>query len=204
MKIKITGLVLGLLIMVNTLKADSPLTSTYFAASYYDYSIVSQAEVNRGLNDEIAAYLLNEDNPIDVKAAIINGIGWNYDGTNNSELFKEYLAKSKGITTAQLNLDDLSAHQLFCLGYLMGLDNYFVVDEAINVLEKAAAKNKTSFTIHLVLNITKAQKAMDTDFCKVWKLTAETLNNKTLKRDMKTAAIQSVVDYMLLYKGDCI
>ena len=89
MKIKITGFVLGLLMMVNTLKADSPLTSTYFAASYYDYSIVSQAEVNRGLNDEIAAYLLNEDNPIDVKAAIINGIGWNYDGTNHSELFKE-------------------------------------------------------------------------------------------------------------------
>lgn len=204
MKIKIIGLVLGLLMMVNSLKADSPLTSTYFAASYYDYSIVSQAEVNRGLNDEIAAYLLNEDNPIDVKAAIINGIGWNYDGTNHSELFKEYLAKSKGITTAQLNLDDLTAHQLFCLGYLMGMDNYFVVDDAINVLEKAAAKNKTSFTIHLVLNITKAQKAMDTDFCKVWKLTAETLNNKTLKRDMKTAAIQSVVDYMLLYKGDCI
>lgn len=204
MKIKISGFILGLLMMVNTLKADSPLTSTYFAASYYDYPIVSEAEVNRGLNDAVAAYLLNEDNPIDVKAAVINGIGWNYEGNKNSELFKEYLAKSKGITTAQLNLDDLTAHQLFCLGYFMGMDNYFVVDEAINVLEKAAAKNKTSFTIHLVLNITKAQKAMDTDFCKVWKLTAETLNNKTLKRDMKTAAIQSVVDYMLLYKEDCI
>ena len=59
MKIKITGLVLAFLMMVNSLKADSPLTSTYFAASYYDYSIVSEAEVNRGLNDAVAAYLLN-------------------------------------------------------------------------------------------------------------------------------------------------
>lgn len=185
-------------------KADSPLTSTYFAASYYDYPIVSQAEITRGISAEIAAYLLDENNPIDVKAAIINGIGWNYDGTSNSETFKEYLAKSKGITTAQINLDDLSAHELFCLGYLMGMDNYFIVDDAINVLEKAATKNKSSFTIHLILNVTRAQKAMDTDFCKVWKYTSATLNDDTLKRDLKTAAIQSIVDYMILYKDDCI
>lgn len=201
-KIAIAGLMLFLFI-ASTVKADSPLTSTYFATSYYNYPIVSQAELAREVNDAVAAFLLDEKNPIDAKAAVINAIGWSYDGTKNADKFKEYLAKAKGITTAQINLDNLTAHQLFCLGYLQAMDNYFELDEAINILEKAAAKNKTSFTIQLILNVTKSTKTMDTDYCKVWSLTADVLNNKTLQRDMKTAAIQSVVDYMILYKADC-
>ncbi len=201
-KIAIAGLMLFLFI-ASTVKADSPLTSTYFATSYYNYPVVSQAELAREVNDAVAAFLLDEKNPIDAKAAVINAIGWSYDGTKNAEKFKEYLAKSKGITTAQINLDNLTADQLFCLGYLQAMDNYFELDEAINILEKAASKNKTSFTIQLILNITKSTKTMDTDYCKVWTLTAEVLNNKSLQRDMKTAAIQSIVDYMILYKADC-
>lgn len=186
-----------------SVKADSPVTSTYFAGSYFDYAIVLQAESAHELNETIADYLLDEDNPIDVKAAIINAIGWSLDGTSNSEKFKTYIAKKRGITTAQINLDNLSGDELFCLGYFLAYDDYFVVDEALNMLEKAVAKNKTSFTVNMVYTLVKAQKAMDTDFCKVWKLTAELLNDKTLKRDMKTSAIQLVVDYMILYKQDC-
>jgi hypothetical protein len=184
-------------------KADSPITSTYFAGSYFDYSIVLQAESAREVNDAIAEYLLDEDNPIDVKAAIINAIGWSLDGSSNSEKFKSYIAKKRGITTAQINLDDLSGDELFCLGYFLAYDDYFIVDESLNILAKAVAKNQTSFTVNMIYTLVKAQKAMDTDFCKVWKLTADLLNNKSLKRDMKTSAIQMVVDYMILYKQDC-
>jgi len=196
-------IICALTFTVQTVKADSPITSTYFAASYYNYPIVLDAELKGELTDDIAAFLLDKNNPIDAKAAVINAMGWSYDGTKNSEKFKEYLAKSKGVTTAQINLDNLSADELFCMGYLLALDDYFTVDDAINMLEKAASKNKTSFTIHLILNLTKAQKTMDTNFCAVWTLTAEALNNKSLKRDMKTTAIQSVVDYMIMYKSEC-
>lgn len=190
-------------ISVTAVKADSPITSTYFAASYYNYPIVLDAEIKHELTDEIAAFLLDKNNPIDAKAAVINAIGWNFDGSKNSEVFKTHLAKSKGITTAQINLEELTADELFCMGYLLAFDDYFIVDDALNMLEKAASKNKNSFTIHLILNMTKAQKTMDTNFCAVWTLTAEVLNNKSLKRDMKTVAIQSVVDYMILYKPEC-
>nr|MBP8917330.1 hypothetical protein [Chitinophagales bacterium] len=93
--------------------------------------------------------------------------------------------------------------ELLCLGYLIAMDDYFVVDEAINILEMAASKKKTSYTINLILAMAKAQKAMDTDFCRVWTLTSAVIQDGSLKRDMKTSAIQAIVDYMILYKTDC-
>lgn len=197
-------LVIILCLLVAKMKADSPLTSTYFASAYYDYEIVSKAEVGREINDEVAAFLLNKENPIDAKAAVINAIGWNYDGNSNAVKFKEYLAKAHATTTEKLNLSDLSADELLCLGYLIAMDDYFVVDEAINILEMALAKKKTSYTINLILVLAKAQKWMDTDFCRVWTLTSAVIQDGSLKRDMKTSAIQSIVDYMLLYKADCV
>ena len=192
------------LTMSLTVKADSPITSTYIATFYYEYPIVGIAETTRGLNDEIAAYLLDPDNLIDVKAAVINAIGWNYDGTQNADLFKTYLAKAHNTTTQQLSMSSLSGDELFCLGYFMAMDNYFVVDDAINVLQMAADKNSTSFTTHLFLGMVQAQKAMDYDFCQVWRITASVINDKSLTRDLKTGAIQSIVDYMILYKGACV
>lgn len=188
---------------VQQAKADSPLTSTYFATYYYDYPIVATAESSRGLNAAIMAYLADDDNLIDVKAAVINAIGWNYDGTGNASQFWDYLAVKHGMTSQTLTMSTLNAHELFCYGYLLALDDYFQVDAAITALSMAAEKNNKSYTIALVLALTQAQKAMDYDWCAVWKYTREVLNNTTLERDIKTAAIQSVVDYMILYKSSC-
>lgn len=202
-KIFLAAALSALLLISNPVKADSPITSTYIATFYYEYPIVAVAETSRSLNDEIAAFLLDPNNLIDVKAAVINAIGWNFDGTANAGMFKQYLAKYHGTTTEQLSLQSLSGDELFCLGYFMAMDNYFVVEDAINVLQMAADKNKTSFTTHLVLAMVEAQKSMDYDWCRVWRLTAEVLNDKSLERDMKTGAIQSIVDYMILYKSSC-
>ena len=151
---------LAIVFLAALVKADSPLTSTYFATFYYEYPVVALAESVGMINDEIAAYLLDENNPIDVKAAVINAMGWSYDGTGNAKLFKEYLAKSYGISTEQINPASLRADELMCLGYLMAMDDYFVVDDAIHILQMAADKKKSGFTIHLILCMTQAQKAM--------------------------------------------
>ena len=190
-------------VSVQQAKADSPLTSTYFASYYYEYPIVGQAETSRGLNAAIMAYLADDNNLLDVKAAVINAIGWNYESTSNASQFWDYLATKHGLTSQTLTMSSLNAHELFCYGYLLALDDYFNVDAAITALTLAAEKNTTSYTIALVLAITEAQKAMDYDWCAVWKYTREVLNDTTLKRDIKTAAIQSVVDYMILYKSSC-
>lgn len=184
-------------------QADSPLTSTYFATYYAEYPIVATAENSRGLNATIMAYLADDGNLIDVKAAVINAIGWSYDGTGNAPEFWSYLATKHGLTSETLTMSILNAHELFCYGYLLAMDDYFNVDSAIAALTMAAEKDNTSYTIALVLAMTEAQKAMDFDWCQVWKYTREVLNDTSLKRDIKTAAIQSVVDYMILYKSSC-
>ena len=62
-------------------KADSPITSTDISSSYQDVAIVQTAKSAQGaLTDELMAYLADESNPIDVKMAVINQLGWDFDG----------------------------------------------------------------------------------------------------------------------------
>lgn len=204
MKIRlITFFILCSLLVTSTVKADSPLTSTYFAANYPEYPIIEKSVLDRSFNDEVAAFLLDTKHPIDAKAALINAIGWNYDATHNAEIFRGHLAKKHGTTTAGLQLTSLSSDELLCLGYIMAMDDYFNVDDAINVLEMAKNKKSESFTINIILALVKSQKIMDADYCQVWTLTADVLNDKSLKRDMKRVSIQNIVDYNILYKSDC-
>ncbi len=204
MKIRSTAFFILCLVLGSPLaKADSPLTSTYFAANYPEYPIIEKAVFDRAFNDDVAAFLLDSKKPIDAKAALINAIGWNYDGTHNADIFKGHLAKKHGTTTAGLQLSSLNADELLCLGYMMAMDNYFVVDDAMNILQMAKDKKPSSFTISIILAMVQAQKTMETDFCKVWTLTTDVLNDKTLKRDMKRISIQNIVDYTILYKTDC-
>jgi len=204
MKFRIVpSLLVCLLISVQAVLADSPLTSIYFSANYPEYPIIEKTGYDRTFNDEVAAFLLDKTKPIDAKAALINALGWNYDQTKNAELFRERLAKKYAATTSTLKLSSLNADELMCLGYLMAMDNYFAVDDAINILEMAKSKKPTSFTISIILAMTRAQKAMETDFCKVWTLTTDVLNDKSLKRDMKRNSIQNTIDHMILYKSYC-
>ncbi len=58
------------------LKADSPLTSTNFAAFYTEYEIVEYAMNNQVLDQKVIDYLISDKNPLDVKAAVINALSW--------------------------------------------------------------------------------------------------------------------------------
>ncbi len=151
-----------------SVKADSPLTSTYFATYYYDYPMVGMAESAKSLNTEIMAFLADEKNPIDAQAAVVNAIGWDYSGTSNAVMFWDYLATAYGKTSETLLLDNLSANELMVYGYLKAMDNYFYVSDALPALELAARKNPGSTTIAIVLAMTRAQIAMDTNWCSVW------------------------------------
>lgn len=188
---------------VPVLKADSPVTSTVFYSAYMEHEIVGYAEQSGVLDDKIAAYLLDEGNLIDVKAAVINALGWDYYGTNNSATFMDHVAKAHGTTAAKLNYASLSGSELMCMGYLKIMDNYNSTDTALQILELARQKMSRSFTVNMIWAIADAQQKFDADWCGVWTNTAQVLNNTALVRDMKTSAIQSVVDYMILYKGSC-
>ncbi|HHT9109296.1 MAG TPA: hypothetical protein ACFYD9_11670 [Candidatus Wunengus sp. YC64] len=71
------------------------------------------------------------------------------------------------------------------------------------ILEEAHKVMKDSFTVSIILAIAKAQRAFDSDWCAIWKLTEEVLQNKELTQDLRPEAVKMIVDYMILYKEYC-
>jgi hypothetical protein len=62
---------------------DSPLTSTYFYEAYMEVPMVQDALNSKGkITNEIMEYIDNDSNPLEIKLAIINAVGWNVKGIN--------------------------------------------------------------------------------------------------------------------------
>jgi len=178
--------------------ADSPLTSTPFHDDYTDVDIVLKAEQLNIMNKEISDYLHNESNPLDVKAAVINALGWEANGNYESycQLVFDRLIIDADI--ASLNKGDA-----LTIGYLIAMENYFTPGKALPYLKRARELDNESFTINIIYNLVRAQIAMEKDFCKVWKYTNKVFNNKKLNDDMRSGARKIIYDYVILYKKDC-
>jgi hypothetical protein len=192
-----------LFISLGILYADSPITSTPFYTAYNDIGMVRRAETSGVLTLSIAHFFSSTTSPIDVKAAVINALSWDIEGKNNAEIFFEFLEDIYKEDIDSVTLEPLSVDEIFCLGYLMAMDDYFYVYGALDVLYTAWDLNDTSFTISIILAIVEAQDVMDFDWCEVWLLTEGVLFDKTLKKDMRDEAIEIIVDYMKLYEEYC-
>ena len=202
--------ILGLVILLKLLfifptasRADSPVTATGFYEAYLDVKMVERAHLEGVMGLEIAEFLTFPENPIDVKAAVINALSWKFEGKSNAELYAYYLALLYHVSVTELDTEFLSADEIFCIGYLTVMDDYFHPEKALPILEEAYKTMGNSFTVSIILAIAKAQRAFDSDWCEVWKLTEEVLKNKELKQDLRHEATKMIVDYMILYKEYC-
>src|SRR5574341_107390 len=157
--------------------ADSPITSTSFYEAYLDVRMVERAHLEGVMGLEIAEFLSSSENPIDVKAAVINALSWRFEGKNNSELYLYYLGLLYHLPVDELDTDFLSADEIFCLGYLTIMDDYFHPEDALPFLEEAHKLMKDSFTVSLILALAKAQMAFEQDWCEAWKLIERVLEN---------------------------
>ena len=93
----VIALILGLLVGQN-LYGDSPLTSTNFSQAYQDSRIIKLASKEEGkLTKKLMKYLTKKNKPIELKLAIINELGWSFDGKNNAEIFHAYLKEKRGV-----------------------------------------------------------------------------------------------------------
>lgn len=185
--------------------ADSPITSTGFSVAYEDETMVQIARNSGGLlTDELMQYLANDMNPIDVKMAVINELGWDFNGKTNTATFIQYLKTTKKYKDDKVLKKKASGDVLLCLAYLKAMDNYFDVKEAVVYADLAIKKNKNSYTFQIITAIIKAQAAFDNDWCKVFQLTDSVRNNASnLKMDMRTKAIDIIFEYMDLYGDSC-
>jgi hypothetical protein len=196
--------------------ADSPVTSTQFYTAYLDIDLVKKASMMPYIDEEIAMYLSAPENPLDIKAAVINAIGWEtkgaesivqidydtgytYGGKNNARRYSDFVF---GKPLDDLDFDTLPAHDLFCIGYLMVMDNYFEPEHAVSVLEKASESFPESFSAAMITAIVKAQAATRNidEWNNVWTIVDDVIQNKNLEMDMRAEAVDIILDYMISYR----
>ncbi|GBF76042.1 hypothetical protein PA598K_04482 [Paenibacillus sp. 598K] len=178
--------------------ADSPVTSTDFYVAYADEAIVQTARASRVMTPELASYLADEDQPLAVRAAVINAIGWESERTERAETFAQ-LTYNKPLT--ELAKTDLRGDERFVIGYLLAMDDYLDTNEAEVWLADARPLLPDSFTVALIHALIQAQGEMKNaaGWPQVWRTVAEVAFDPDLQMDMRPEAAEIIIDYMVSY-----
>lgn len=184
---------------------DSPVTSTDFYTAYMDIDEVRAAAETGIMDNVMAEFLLDENNPVDQKAAVINALSWEKNPGRNVETFNQFLGRKYGVSFENIDRSLLNGDELFCLGYLTAMADYFDTSAASGLLELARDKNPDSFTINMILAIIDAQYFIDYPdrWCEIWQTCDEVWQNEGLTMDMRPEADQVIMDYIILYKDNC-
>lgn len=223
-KININKYFLGLLsifslfLCPNSAYADSPLTSINIADYYQDIDVISTAQNTKKIDKKILNFLLSSA-PLDEKSAVINALGWNFDGQNNGYLFLEGLAKSKNLNITDLTIEHLNYSDKFVLGYLLAMDDYLYLspldrNSAINLFRVTSLELLTSvaielpdnFTAHFIRALVEGQNnlANAESWCNIYQSHQLVLNQfPPSQRNLRPLAIENIMDYINLYREYC-
>lgn len=184
--------------------ADSPITSTDFAAAYFEEKIVITAKKAKGIiTPELMEYLSKTGNPIALKMAVINQLGWQNKIKDNGNVFSRFLSLKLRSKSEEELKQKASGDELLSLAYLKAMDDYQDVSPAMKYAEIALEKNPKSLTYNLIAGLIKAQKAMEADWCDVYKITDKVRQDSELTVDIKSEATAIIYEYMDGYKEFC-
>ncbi len=183
----------GILLFHDTAYADSPLTSTDFNKAYSDIGLVTKASDTGIMDEEIAAYLRDEANPIDVKAAIINALSWGPEDKDNAQIYSKLAYDA---TLDELKIEELTGDQQFCFGYLLAMDDYFDTVLAQHYLKLAKTNMPESFTVAMIYGLVES---MDLTYGSWEDHIKPVLEDTRLVTDMRQEAVDIITDYMILY-----
>ncbi len=180
-----------------TAHADSPITTTEFYKAYLDEAIVQKAHQAKDVTEELALYLADEENPLAVRAAVINAIGWENEQAERAASFAQ-LTYDKPLS--ELATTNLRGDERFVIGYLLAMDDYFDTREAEAWLADAKQLLPDSFTAALIHALVQAQpEVQSSDWTHVWRIVADVAFNTDLEMDMRPAAAEIIIDYMVTY-----
>ena len=185
--------------------ADSPLTSTHFADAYSDHPMVQMAceEMQYDISTTLLNFLANKNEPVDVRLAVVNKLGWNFDGTTVGAQLSEYLMGRYGAKNEAKLVKKLDAGTLAVYAYAKAMSNYFDVKAASELGHQAVKKNTNkSFSVAMISALIDAQVYMDGDWGMVYKVVADVLHDGSLHLDMRQEAIDNIMEYINLYQGE--
>lgn len=196
-------------IAITNVFADTPLTETNFYKAYEGIPMVKKAIQSKGIiNNEILVYLC-DSNPLEIKLAIINALGWNHKGKNTSALFLNQVIKTKKYNTKETEKSiafkwHATSDELICYAYLLSLDHYFDVVYANEMAGLAVKKSPNSFAINMIARLIKSQGLyLLGENCYAQILFNELKTNSQLKMDMRNDAEKYIFEYMNSIGANC-
>lgn len=184
--------------------AAKPVTLTDFHKTY-NYLEEVQHVLNNGLIDgRVVAFLTDENNPVDQKAAIINTLVVNNKTKSNALTFKQYVSRKYKENWENLDLSKLNGDELFCLGYMTILDDNGNSTNGLPMLEKALEKKPESYTINLFYALAKAERLIvKGQECDAWKASNDVKTNNSLNNDMDSGIAEVIFRVMESYNKGC-
>ena len=154
-------------------------------------------------------FIDNESNPLDVKFAIINAIGWEHDGVKIIKLYFMFVMNKKKYKT-EFGGDfmafkwNATRDELICYSYMKALDNYFDVTDAFEMAGEAVRKYPDSFAVNMIYNLIKSQGLTAFgEYCYASKLFLTLKDNPKMKMDMRKESMIYVFEYMDEIGKDC-
>jgi hypothetical protein len=204
MKIKNLLFCLFFLLLTNHSFADSPLTSTEFYKGYLDIAIIKEARKSDGnIPEKQLQFLTNSKNPIVIKLALINSLGWDTKGKSNAPKYLAYLLKKQPQLNYKNFYNKATADQLICYAYLKAMDDYFNVKSASVFARQAMRKAPTTYSIHLIGTLIQVQGLNQNNWCSVYTKTNQVRTNKKLQLDMRLISTAAIFSYTHGYKEYC-
>ncbi|RKZ02994.1 hypothetical protein DRQ25_18135 [Candidatus Fermentibacteria bacterium] len=200
---------IALMTLVTGTFADSPLTSTDFYQAYLDVPVVAD-HVEAEMNEDIFNILHSDEYEVDVKVAIINAMGWTFEGQDNAAVYMYFYIDTSGLDVVAP--DDMSGEELLCLAYMVSMDDYFSMSpispggsgvfgmSGVELAEAAAERTPDDFTVRLISALILSQKIMDHDWGKVFEV-VDFVMKEALDHNMRDEAIDIILDYIGLYSG---
>lgn len=203
MKIKNLLVCIGFFLIANTSFADSPLTSTPFYKGYLDIAIIKNAAKSNGtITQQQLQFVTNTKNPIAVKLALINSLGWNVKGKSNAPDYLAYLFEKQPQLNYNNFINKATAEELICYAYLKAMDNYFDVKSASVFAKQAMSKAPTSYSIHLIGTLIRVQAYLSKkESCKIYAAMDQVRTNTMLKVNMRKKSIEAIFGYTDIYKN---
>ena len=198
------------LFTLNSSWGDSPLTYTEFHRAYIDVQMVQKARKPKGkISKKTMSYLASDTNPLDVKLAIINAIGWSNNGTKKSEAYLNYVVKTKKYT-AGINGNPLAfkwnatADELICFAYIRAMEDYFDVTYSNEIAQLALQKNPNSLAVNLISGLIKAQGLfLLNEWCYAAKQFNAIEKNTLLVADLRKDGKNIICEYMQSMGANC-
>ena len=202
---KKTLLILLFTLSINSVFADSPLTSSVFYQAYLDMPIVQEAFKSKGkITDETWVFILDDMNPLHAKLAIINAIGFEHEGVMLSEMYLMYVMKAKNYQSFLDFKWSATSDELICYSYMLALDNYYNTTDAFEIAREALRKAPNSFAVNIIYNLIKSQGLTAYgEYCYASKLFLEIKSNPKIVMDMRIEALSYIFEYMISISENC-